>query len=406
MSTRSLTFENRRGRRLSARLDAPPSGPPLAGALLAHCFTCGKDLRGLVELSRTLTEHGFAVLRFDMTGLGESEGAFGEAGLAGDVNDLEDAAELLATEVAPPKLLAGHSLGGAAALAAAGRIEGLAAVATIGAPADPSHVAGLLPDAIHEAQREGEAEVTIAGRTFRLPAELANDLADADTRERLRDLRTPLMILHSVVDEVVNIDHATRLFAAAQHPKSFVSLDTAGHLLPRKRDARYAGHVIGGWAAALLEPEMEGPSAAAVRTPRASVRPSLERRSRAVTGEGLATDATVDGFPVRLDEPESLGGTDSGPSPTGLLRAALAACTSITMRMYADRKGWPLRSVTVDVDSASERRNGSVHTTYTRTIAMTGSLDEAQRERLMEIADRCPVHRGLEGEVQIATVPA
>lgn len=406
MPTRSLSFHNRRGRRLGARLDLPESGRPAFAALLAHCFTCGKDLKGLVRLSRTLTEYGFAVLRFDMTGLGESEGEFAEAGLGGDVEDVEDAAGLLAAEVAPPALLVGHSLGGAAALLAAPRLMSVRAIATVGAPAEPSHVTGLFPAAAERAREEGEAEVTVAGRSFRLPHSLVEEWAATDPAQRLAKLRTPLMILHSAVDEVVGIDHATRLFMAAKHPKSFVSLGQAGHLLPDEDDARFAGNVIGGWAAALLEPERPAaPEAPRVEGASATVAaPGGPRRTRAVTGAGLATDGIIGGFHVRLDEPEELGGTNTGPTPTELLRAALASCTSITLRMYADRKGWPLTSVTVDVDSKSERRNGSVRTAYTLEVSMEGPLDEAQRARLMEIAERCPVHRSLQGEADITTV--
>lgn len=406
MSTRKLSFDNRRGRRLGARLDVPRYGPPAAAALLAHCFTCGKDLKGLVQLSRTLTEHGFAVLRIDMTGIGESEGEFAESGLAGDAEDLQDAAEVLSAEIAPPALLVGHSFGGAAALLAAPRIASLRALATIAAPAEPAHMTSLFPGAEEQAREEGAAEVAIAGRAFRLPDAFLQELASTDPTERLARLGVPLMILHAVTDEVVAIDHATRLFMAAKHPKSFVSLGDAGHLLPRRRDARFAGNVIGAWAAALLEPESRRPLGDPRPVPRTTAReaPDEERRTLAVTGAGLATDGTIGGFPVRLDEPESVGGTDTGPAPMQLLRAALASCSSITMRMYADRKGWPLESATVEVDSTSVRRNGSMHTTYTRTIAMTGPLTEAQRERLMQIADRCPVHRALEGDVHIATV--
>lgn len=408
MGTHSLSFESRSGRRLGANLDVPRDGPPAATALLAHCFTCGKDLKGLVHLSRALSDAGFAVLRFDMTGRGESEGSFAEDGLSGDVDDLEDAAAFLAREVAPPSLLVGHSLGGAVALLAAPRIDSLRALATVGAPAEPSQLIGVTPEATGGDPAEGEAEASIGGRTFRLSRTLVEALTASNPLERLSELRLPLMILHSVVDEVVGVEHAARLFEAAHHPKSFVSLGSAGHLLPRERDARFAGSVIGAWAAALLEPAAAGDAAPRTPIPRAPTKASMkeERRTYAVTGAGLATNGTIGGFPVRLDEPPSKGGTDTGPAPTELLRAALAACTSITLRMYADRKGWPLHSVTVEVDSEAERRNGSMFTTYTRTIALTGPLDGAQRERLMEIADRCPVHRGLEGDVHIASVPA
>jgi putative redox protein len=404
MATRHVDLDNRRGRRLAARLDLPDAGPPAATALLAHCFTCGKDLKGLVRLSRTLTEHGFAVLRVDFAGLGESEGEVGEAGLGGDADDLEDAAAWLETEVAAPSLLIGHSLGGLAALLAAVRLPSLRAVATIGTPAEPEHVTGLLSGDPEELSEGEEMTVTVAGRDFRLPKRFFDELRERSPAQCLGELRAPVLILHSVTDEVVGIDHAERLFRAARREKSFVSLGQAGHLLPRERDARYAGRMIGAWAAAHLEAEGDADGVRPVApTP---ARRLEERIDRAVTEEGYATDAWAGGHPLRLDEPTGHGGTDTGPSPVETMRVALAACTTITLRMYADRKGWPLDRITCDVDGSSKREGGTMRTHLTRRIGLIGDLDEEQRARLIDIAGRCPVHRTLEGEVTIDTEEA
>ena len=400
MATRSIELENRRGRRLSARLDLPEDGEASATALLAHCFTCGKDLKGLVRLSRTLTEHGFAVLRIDFTGLGESEGDVGEAGLGGDADDLEDAAAWLAEEMAAPSLLLGHSMGGLAALLVADRLPSLRALATIGTPAEPEHVEGLLGGDPGELAEGETVEVTVAGRSFDLGKRFFDELAERSPVACLRELRIPVLFMHSVTDEVVNIDHAERLFRAARSTKSFVSLGQAGHLLPREQDARYAGHVIGGWAAAILEGEGEARGTTPVGARGARLD---DRVHRAVTGPGYATDAWAGGFPLRIDEPEEVGGTDTGPTPNELLRTALASCTTITVRMYADRKGWPLERIEAEVDGVSKREGGTMRSHFVRRVRLVGDLDDEQRARLIEIAGRCPVHRTLEGEVEIET---
>lgn len=410
MATRSIELENRRGRRLSARLDLPDDGDSPATALLAHCFTCCKDLAGLVRLSRTLTEHGFAVLRFDFTGLGESEGDVGEAGLGGDADDLEDAAAWLEEEMAAPSLLVGHSMGGLAALLVADRLASLRALATIGTPAEPEHVQGLLGGDPGELKEGETVDVTVADRSFRLGKGFFDELRERTPTECLRELRIPVLFMHSVTDQVVGIDHAERLFRAARSAKSFVSLAQAGHLLPRDQDARYAGRVIGGWAAAILEGEGEGeargtrPAARTAASTAATRGERLgERVNRAVTRDGYATDAWAGGFPLRIDEPEDVGGTDTGPKPGELLRTALASCTTITMRMYADRKKWPLERIEAEVDGPSKREGGVMRSRFVRRVRLVGDLDEGQRARLLEIADRCPVHRVFGGEVEIAT---
>ena len=401
MATERVALRNRRGRQLAARLERPDGAPPAATALVAHCFTCSKDLTGLVRLSRELAALGFAVLRLDFTGLGESEGDLQEAGLGGDADDLEDAAGWLADEIEAPSLLVGHSLGGVAALLVAGRVPSLRAVATIGTPSDAAHVLDLVeagetnPDELGDDER---VDATIAGRSFRLSGRFFRELREREPVACVRELRVPLLVAHAVTDAVVGIDHARSLMRAARDPlASYLSLGQADHLLVAADQARFAARAIGGWTAAVLD-------LALTRRHGGAGERLGERVSRAHTADGYATAAWAGGFPLQVDEPERVGGTDTGPSPVELMRTALASCTSITLRMYADRKGWPLERIEVDVTSSSRRSEGVVHTHFERRIRLVGDLDDEQRARAIEIAGRCPVHRSLEGEVTIATV--
>lgn len=401
MPTEHVTLQNRRGRELAARLERPEGAPPVATALVAHCFTCSKDLTGLVRLSRELAELGFAVLRLDFTGLGESEGDMQEAGLGGDADDLEDAARWLADELDAPSLLVGHSLGGVAALLVAGRLPSLRAVATIGTPSNAAHVLDLVeagersPDELDDDDR---IEATIGGRSFRLSGRFFRELREREPVACVRELRIPLLVAHAVTDTVVGVHHARTLMEAARDPlASYLSLGQADHLLVRADQARFAARAIGGWTAAVLDLAL---------TTRDDGRGERldERVSRAHTADGYATEGWAGGFPLQIDEPEKVGGSDTGPNPVELLRTALAACTSITLRMYADRKGWPLERIEVDVTSSSRRKEGVVHTHFERKIRLVGELDDEQRARAIEIAGRCPVHRSLEGEVTVETV--
>lgn len=398
-TTDRVEFPGSQGAPLAARLERPP-GRPRAFALFAHCFTCSKDVRAASRIARALAARGVATLRFDFTGLGGSGGDFANTTFRSNVEDLVRAADWLRETHGAPALLVGHSLGGSAVLAAAERVPEARAVATLGAPSDPGHVTKFLEPAREALEREGEAEVEIAGRSFRVRRELLEDLASARLEPRIRGLRRALLVLHSPLDAVVGVEHATRIFTAARHPKSFVSLDDADHLLSRAGDAEYAAEVIAGWAARYLpaEPEAEAPEAG---------------EGEVVVAEGgdgrLAQVVRAGRHALAADEPVAAGGDDSGPTPYGLLLAALGACTSMTLRLYAERKGLPLERVSVRLRHEKvhardceecETRSGRVDR-IEREIALEGALDGDARARLLEIADKCPVHRTLHSEVRI-----
>jgi putative redox protein len=400
MPSRKVEFEGHSGAALAARLDLP-AGRPRACALFAHCFTCSKDIAAARRIAGRLTAEGYAVLRFDFTGLGHSEGEFGNSGFAGDVADLLSAAAWMNDNGMPPALVIGHSLGGAAALAAMPEITQARAVAVIGAPADPAHVLKHLGAARETIEAEGAAEVRIAGRPFTVKRSLIRDTEAADLKARLARLDRALLILHAPRDETVGVDNATEIFSAARHPKSFVSLDDADHLLTRPADADYAAGVIAAWARRYVAMEDADREAA----------PEGVVRATEADPEGFRQDILAGPHALAADEPEDVGGTDTAPSPYGLVSAGLAACTSMTVRMYARRKGWPLDGVSVDVrhgkvhaeDCAEcEEREGKIDR-FERLLRLEGDLSSDQRARLMEIADKCPVHRTLEAKAVITT---
>ncbi len=396
-----IRFPGTTGAMLAARLDLPAQ-PPIAYALFAHCFTCSKDMLAAARVSAALTARGFGVLRFDFTGLGGSEGDFADTNFSSNVGDLVAAAGWLRAQHQAPKVIIGHSLGGAAVLAAAPEIPETRAVATIGAPFDPAHVTHLLAPAVTEITAAGEAEVMLAGRTFRIKRQLLDDLDSQRSAERIARLGRALLIFHSPRDTTVDIENAARIFTAAKHPKSFVSLDTADHLLTRREDAEYVASVIAAWAGRYVGAPAAPDPAVAAR----DVVTVVETR------EGRFTQQiSVGPHRLRADEPSGAGGLDSGPTPYDLLLAGLGACTSMTVRMYADQKQWPVDRVTVRLrhekihaaDCAEcETKDGKIDR-IERDIVLEGALDDAQRARLLEIANRCPVHRTLHSEVLIPT---
>lgn len=383
MPTRPFDFPNATGDALSGRLELPV-GPVRAWALFAHCFTCGKDNKAAVRISRRLAGAGIGVLRFDFTGLGRSEGDFAATGFAHNVEDLIAAAGAMAARDMPPMLLVGHSFGGAAAVAAAGSLPGVRAVATIAAPFEIDHVlAQFDPDALARIELEGKGMVSIGGRPFAVGRELVRNLRDQEQGGRLVALKRPLLLLHSPTDQVVGIDNVTSIYLAAKHPKSFVSLDGADHLLSRPGDANFAADMIAAWAARYLPEPL----------PTALSRFDAEAEETGLGKFQLAMRAGKASFIV--DEPESLGGLGSGPTPFNLLSAALAACTTMTLRLYASRKGWPVERIRTGVAHRKEA-GADKPDVFSRSVEIEGALDSAQHAELIGVADRCPVHRTLE----------
>ncbi len=393
-----LTFDNQRGESLAALLEQPDR--PRAMALFAHCFTCSKDIAAASRISRALGRKGIGVLRFDFTGLGNSEGDFANTNFSSNVQDLLAAAQALRQRLQAPQILIGHSLGGAAVLAAAADIEECRAVATIGAPADPSHVRHLLEGDIEEIESEGSATVRLAGRKFQIKKQFLDDISSQRLQRRLKSMQRALLILHSPLDSIVSIDEAAKIYKAARHPKSFISLDQADHLLGRKEDSEYVATVLSAWASRYLDPVEEQVE---------EVREGIVE----VTEQGPLYTQTVRArtHHIEADEPRSLRGQDAGMTPYELLLAALGTCTAITMRMYANHKKWPLEQISMELTHAKihaqdcaecETKEGKVDR-MTRHISLKGNLSPEQRARLLQIANRCPVHRSLESENHIVT---
>jgi putative redox protein len=402
--TERFQFPSSEGHRLAAALDTP-DGEIRAYALFAHCFTCGKDVLAAKRIAVALAAKGIAVLRFDFTGLGSSEGDFANSTFSSNVSDLVRAADHLRETRKAPDLLIGHSLGGAAILAAAAQIPEAKAIVTIAAPSDPAHVTHLLKDQVENIREQGEVEVSLAGRPFRIKREFLDDIAEQNLLAQVAKLHKALLIMHSPTDDTVGIENATKLFIAAKHPKSFVSLADADHLLGDRRDTTYAADVIASWSERYIELAMTGPAVDLTAAPRRVV-------VRETRGSKFQQIVTVGPHRLLADEPVAVGGEDSGPGPYDLLLAGLGACTSMTMRLYADRKALPLDRVTVTLThnkiyardcEECETRDGMLDQ-IDRVIKIEGpSLDDDQRKRLMEIADKCPVHRTLTSEVHIVT---
>jgi uncharacterized OsmC-like protein/fermentation-respiration switch protein FrsA (DUF1100 family) len=401
--TERFQFTGVGGHQLAASLDLPER-EPLAYALFAHCFTCGKDVLAAKRIAVALAAKGIAVLRFDFTGLGASEGEFANSTFSSNVRDLVLAADHLRVTRKAPSILIGHSLGGAAVLAAAGKIPDARAVVAIAAPSDPVHVTGLFADRIEDIRKQGDVEVSLAGRPFHIKREFLDDIAEHSLMAEVAELRRALLIMHSPTDDTVGIDNATRIFVAAKHPKSFVSLAGADHLLTGKRDAAYVADVIAAWATRYLDPVVSDQAVDVGEAPRNVV-------VRETRNSKFQQTVTVGPHRMLADEPIAAGGEDTGPGPYDFVLAGLGACTSMTMRLYAERKSLPLERVTVTLkhskihaeDCAECETKAGMLDQIDRVIAMEGNLDTEQRKKLMEIADKCPVHRTLTSEIHIVT---
>ncbi|MBR9863566.1 MAG: OsmC family protein [Rhodobacteraceae bacterium] len=405
MKSEKFTFTGHSGEDLAARLDLP-AGRVLATAVFAHCFTCSKDIPAARRLSQRLAAAGIAVLRFDFTGLGHSEGEFSNTDFTSNVQDLVLAAKALEERLRAPGLLIGHSLGGAAVLRAAAQIDSAKAVVTLGAPFDPAHVLHNFGSSLAEIEEQGAAEVSLAGRPFTIRNSFVQDVSAANLKDSIGRLKRALLVLHAPMDQTVGIENASQIFEAARHPKSFVTLDNADHLISDGADADYAAEVIASWAGRYLK--LSRP-AAPIGAPEGVV------RSDEADPEGFLQDITAGpNHHILADEPEAYGGSNLGMSPYNLLSAGLAACTSMTIRMYARRKGWPLSDVSVAVthDKIHASACATCVTTegkvdqFKRSITLTGDLSEDQRQSLLEIANKCPVHRTLESEINVTTALA
>ena len=395
---KKLEFESN-GVTLSGALETPES-EVRCYALFAHCFTCGKDVAAASRIARALTREGIAVLRFDFTGLGNSDGDFANTNFSSNLQDLLAASDFLRREYEAPSLLIGHSLGGAAVLAMAADVPEVKAVVTIGSPYRAEHVVQNFAASLDDIRERGEAEVALAGRTFNIRKQFIDDLENHETND-VGKLRKALLVMHSPVDETVNISEAEKIYIAAKHPKSFVSLDDADHLLTRKADSEYVATTIAGWASRYL-PEAPAREAASVAKGHVLVEEKNHRFTQHVNSDSHYWLA---------DEPQSMGGDNTGPDPYEHLLAALGACTSMTLRMYADRKSLALKSVKVELRHSRDHLQDCAHCDeeprkielIERLVTLDGELDEAARKRLLEIADRCPVHRTLHGELQVNT---
>jgi len=398
-----ISFETSAGNTLAGVLHTPDAGSTRAHALFAHCFTCTKNIKAAINIAEALCSEGIAVLRFDFTGLGQSEGDFADTHFSSNVQDLLDAAAFLKRDYHAPEILVGHSLGGTAILAAAHGINSAVAVATIGSPADAEHVLHLLDDDLDTIEKTGEAQVQLAGRPFFVRKEFVDDVRSQNVSDGIRSLRKALLVMHSPIDELVPVAEAARIYSSALHPKSFISLDNADHLLSREADSRYAGHVLAAWASRFIHDPDEEIEPAVFHTGHvvASGRPE----------DIFRVSINADGHPMKGDEPEKYGGTDTGPSPYDFLSVALAGCTVMTLNMYARRKRLPLESVRVDVQHGKihakdcmdcEAASGKIDR-FEKLIHLEGNLNPEQRERMLEIAGRCPVHRTLHGEINIVS---
>ena len=382
------------------RLDLPLNQEPHNFALFAHCFTCTKDFSAERNITKALASEGFGVLRFDFTGLGDSAGDFADTNFSSNVDDLVSAAQFLAKEYKAPSLLVGHSLGGAAAIFAAREIDTIKAVATIGAPSNPVHVQKQLGHKLAEIQEQGEAVVTLAGRDFTFKQQFIDDLEACSCTEAARNLKKALLILHSPQDATVSIKNAEEIYHAAHHPKSFVTLDGSEHLLIDKKNASYVGKIISGWA----ERYIDTPEEEVIKTTH-DVVASLD------FDDDFTTQLKLGNHYSKADEPIRVGGHDYGPTPYELLAGSLSACTAMTLQMYAKRKGWKIDNVevhtsyskdhAVDCDNCEDPNNQI--DTFTREIKIEGDFDEKQRARLLQIADKCPVHKSLLTETQIVS---
>ncbi len=395
MKSRKIEFTNGEGIKLVGKVESPVDQKPMAFAVFAHCFACTKNLQAVRNIARSLTAQGIALLRFDFTGLGESEGDFKETSFSSNVSDILYACDYIADEFGmTPHLLIGHSLGGAAVLIAASLISSIKAIVTIGTPSDPFHVTHLFADQLDNLETNGSIQIEMGGQNLNISKEFVSDLRNNDLLEIVRNLKKPYLILHSPQDEIVSIDHAAKLYHHAFHPKSFISLDGSDHLVSKKRDSLYVGNVIASWVKRYLDIISKSP-----------LRSQQEVVVRISAEDYLTSEIVALPHSITADEPEEFGGNDFGMTPYELLSASLGACTAMTLKLYAKRKKWDLQEVIIHLDHQKEYpaevsedpKKRIDH--FERTVEVKGNLDKSQLDRLLEIADKCPVHRTLHNPV-------
>lgn len=399
MPSKKVEFVNANGYKLSARLELPLTLKPDAYAVFAHVFTGSKSLSATRHISRSLTLNGIAVLRFDFTGLGDSEGDFADTNFTSNVEDLLAACDFLAENYQAPRIIIGHSLGGAASIFAASKVDSVTAVATVGTPSEPEHVTHLLSSKIQDIEQQGFAEVNIGGQVFTIKKHFLDDLRSKNMYNVISGLGKAILVMHSPQDRIVEIENAAKIYHAAKHPKSFVTLNNADHMLTNKDDAYYVGNVISSWVKRYID------------VPK---KPPLTTHKQVVANlgnEGYTTEIMAGRHGLIVDESEELGGNDFGPSPYEMLNASLGACTAMTLQMYARRKKWDLQEVEVHLSFDRSYRDDCEHCdetdrrleTFEREIVVRGNLDQTQINRLLEIANKCPVHRTLEAGATVTT---
>jgi putative redox protein len=402
MNPKRLKFKNRAGIDLAAHLYLPADQKPHFFALFAHCFTCSKNFSAVTRICTALSQNGIATFSFDFTGLGMSDGEFEDSSFSGNVSDLFDAAEFLTSEYHAPKMLIGHSLGGAAVLYAAAELPEVKAVVTIGAPAHPGHVQNLFSESLSEIEKNGKAKVSIGGRPFTISKSFVDNLEQKPLNTFLKKLRKSLLVMHSPQDDIVDVSNAAEIYNAAMHPKSFISLDGATHLVSNPQDSEYIAEVIGSWSRRYVLVNED-------------IKPNDTQGNQVfvrLSGEKYTTEVMTPNHHLIADEPTAVGGADLGPNPYDLLMASLGSCTAMTLKMYAERKKWPLEQVSVYLnhekvhlsDSENPEESSAKVSQFTRVIEIEGDLDPEQRQRLLEISNKCPVHKTLQEEIVIQTM--
>jgi len=394
MNTDRIKIINDKGNELATSIDFPNHQKPKQFALFAHCFTCTSQLNAVRNISQALNNKGIAVVRFDFTGLGKSGGNFADSHFEANVEDLLVVNKYITQHYQSPTLMIGHSLGGAAAIVAASKLDNIQAIVTIGTPADVQHVTKQYEEQGKDLGVDEEAKVVIGGRPFKISGEFVNGFKQHNLPETIKKLRKPILVMHSPIDEIVGINNAHEIYHNAKHPKSFVSLDNADHLLTKKEDSIYVGDIIASWASRYID-------LSPFETPNPNNHQLVAHLN--LLENNFTTFINTKNHGIIADEPKSVGGFDFGMSPFELVSAGLSACTAMTIKLYAERKKWDLQEVYAYVNHNKEIVDGESKDVFSKSLSFIGNLDEGQRERLRDIASKCPVHRTLQQSSTIKT---